>query len=470
MTTIENFIKNYTKELLEDNAAIFVGAGLSVSSGYVNWRDLLRDIANDLKLDIDRENDLIAIAQYHVNEKKNRGQINQKIIEQFTADARKTDVHDIIARLPIKTFWTTNYDTLIEDSLKENHKKADTKIDAKSLANNIPKRDAIVYKMHGDISLPSDAVITKDDYEVYNEKRQLFTTALQGDLITKTFLFIGFSFEDPNLSYILSRIRILIGENKRPHYAFFKKVNPQSFSSDTEYKYAEIKQKFMIDDLQRYAIEAVMLDNYDEIPKILGQIEQKLNIRNVFISGSAYQYSDWSQQLAVNLIQELTAKLILNECKVFSGFGLGVGSFVINSAVQTINEKKYRHYDDYLEINPFPFQLTGDERQKFNTLYRDRILECCGIALFLFGNKMKDGKLVTADGVLEEFKIAKEKGLCVIPIGSTGYAASEIANIIKADIKNYKYLQDKIGVLCSSKDINDIINAVISIIKGIIGG
>jgi hypothetical protein len=470
MTSIETFIKSYTKELLDDNAAIFAGAGLSVSSGYVNWKDLLRDIADDLELDIDRENDLVAVAQYHVNEKKNRGPINQKIIEQFTAEARKTDAHVIIARLPIKTFWTTNYDTLIEDSLKENHKKVDTKIDVKNLAHNIPKRDAIVYKMHGDISMPSDAVITKEDYEVYNGKRQLFTTALQGDLVTKTFLFIGFSFEDPNLTYILSRIRILIGESRRTHYAFLKKVNRPSFSSDAEYEYAKKKQQFMIDDLQRYAIEAVMLDEYDEIPKILGQIEQKLNIRNVFISGSADKYDDWFQELAVKLIQGLTKRLILSECKIISGFGLGVGSFVINSAIQTINEKKYRHYDDYLEINPFPFQLTGDERKKFNTLYRDRILDHCGIAIFLFGNKFKDGKLIIADGVLEEFKIAIEKGICVIPIGSTGYAASEIANEIKVDIVNYEYLQEKIDVLCLSKDIDDIISAVISIIKVIIGG
>jgi NAD-dependent SIR2 family protein deacetylase len=470
MTTIETFIKNYTKELLEDNAAIFAGAGLSVSCGYVNWKDLLRDIANELGLDIDKENDLVAIAQYHVNEKKNRGQINQKIIEQFTAEAKRTDVHTTLARLPIKIFWTTNYDTLIEQALEENNKKIDIKIQISNLAYNVPKRDAMVYKMHGDISLPAEAVITKDDYEMYNMTRQLFTTALQGDLVTKTFLFIGFSFEDPNLSYILSRIRILIGENKRTHYAFLKKVNRSSFSSDAEYEYAKTKQKLMIDDLQRYAIEAVMLDNYDEISTILGEIERKLNIRNVFISGSADQYGDWSQDLAVKLIQELTKQLILNECKIFSGFGLGVGSFVINSAIQTINEKKHRHYDDYIEINPFPFQLTDDERQKFNKAYRDRILSSCGIAIFLFGNKRKDGQPVVADGVLEEFRIAIERGLCVIPIGSTGYAALELSKEVGKNLANYNYLKNDFETLQSSKNINNIINAVISIIKGIIGG
>ena len=87
-----------------------------------------------------------------------------------------------------------------------------------NLSTTLSESDAIVYKMHGDYLDPSTCVITKDDYELYNEKRQLFTTALQGDLVSKTFLFIGFSFEDPNLKYILSRIRNLLDENRRTHY------------------------------------------------------------------------------------------------------------------------------------------------------------------------------------------------------------------------------------------------------------
>ncbi len=69
-------------------------------------------------------------------------------------------------------------------------------------------RDAVVYKMHGDVSQVHKAVITRDDYEKYELTHSLFTTALQGDSVSKTFLFIGFSFNDPNLNYILSRIRI----------------------------------------------------------------------------------------------------------------------------------------------------------------------------------------------------------------------------------------------------------------------
>ena len=43
------FIKKYLKSLENGNAAIFAGAGLSVPSGCVNWKDLLREIAEELQ-------------------------------------------------------------------------------------------------------------------------------------------------------------------------------------------------------------------------------------------------------------------------------------------------------------------------------------------------------------------------------------------------------------------------------------
>ena len=63
------FIRDYTRALTENNAAVFAGAGLSKSSGFVDWRALLRHIAEDLRLDIDKEQDLVALTQYHINEK-----------------------------------------------------------------------------------------------------------------------------------------------------------------------------------------------------------------------------------------------------------------------------------------------------------------------------------------------------------------------------------------------------------------
>ena len=140
---------------------------------------------------------------------------------------------------------------------------------------SLRNRDVVVYKMHGDISDPSSAVLTKDDYEAYNIYRSLFSTALQGDLISKTFVFIGFSFEDPNLNSILSRIRVLLNDNQRSHYCLLKKITRNDYNTDEDYIYASTKQKLRIEDLLRYSINTVLIDSYDEITEILLSLKNK---------------------------------------------------------------------------------------------------------------------------------------------------------------------------------------------------
>src|ERR1700674_2211240 len=114
--------------------------------------------------------------------------------------------------------------------------------------------------MHGDIDNPADAIISKDDYEAYPLKMGAFVSALRGDLIERTFLFLGFSFTDPNIDYILSRIRVLLGGNERVHYCVMKwPDNPKAEGAEqAEYEYQRRKLELRIDDLSRYQIQAVM--------------------------------------------------------------------------------------------------------------------------------------------------------------------------------------------------------------------
>lgn len=212
---MDQFVETFVKELEEENVAVFAGAGLSVAAGYVDWRTLLQPIAKELELDIDQEHDLISIAQYHLNEKQNRSGLNRALIDQLSPGHAPTENHRILARLPIRTFWTTNYDKLLEESLKTAGKIADVKYTIDHLKLTKRRRDAIVYKMHGDIDHPDIAVLTKDDYEQYQVTRGQYVTALSGDLVAKMFLFLGFSFTDPNLDYILSRVRISLHGSKR---------------------------------------------------------------------------------------------------------------------------------------------------------------------------------------------------------------------------------------------------------------
>ena len=70
---IEAFIATFADDIADGSAAVFAGAGLSVSVGYVDWRGLMREIAHELGLSVDRETNLVAVAQYHLNERRNSG-------------------------------------------------------------------------------------------------------------------------------------------------------------------------------------------------------------------------------------------------------------------------------------------------------------------------------------------------------------------------------------------------------------
>ena len=202
IVALEKFVEDYCVALRQGTAAVFAGAGLSVPAGFVDWRGLLRPLADELSLSVDREHDLIKVAQYHVNHHNNRNDLVNAILNGFsTKHACVTPSHRILARLPIATYWTTNYDASIETALREAGKIVDVKHKSDHLVHTLNGREATVYKMHGDAQHPSEAVLAKEDYEQYHLTRGEFLTALASDLLSKTCLFLGFSFSDPNMDY-----------------------------------------------------------------------------------------------------------------------------------------------------------------------------------------------------------------------------------------------------------------------------
>ena len=136
----------------------------------------MRDVASELNLDIDREPDLIALAQYHINERRGRSRINRLLMMNSRRTRSRPQIIDSCLTSDC-AIWTTNYDELLENAFREGHRRPDVKTTKENLALTIPNRDVFIYKMHGDCKQPQDAVLTKEDYETYDEKRAVFSTA-----------------------------------------------------------------------------------------------------------------------------------------------------------------------------------------------------------------------------------------------------------------------------------------------------
>jgi len=427
-------IRDFTHELHNRNAAVFAGAGLSKDAGYVDWKGLLRDIIKDLGLNPDDDHDLITIAQYHCNQAAgNRSQLTQLILDYFGQTKNPTQNHKILARLPIQTYWTTNYDKLIETALVEAKKVPDVKYTLKQLPLTRPDRDVVVYKMHGDVDHPYNTVISKDDYESYPLKMSPFISALRGDLVEKTFLFLGFSFKDPNIDYILSRVRVLYENHQRMHYFILRKVSKSINETDKAFEHREIKQYYFINDLKRFGIQTVLVNEHKDITDLLQKIANIYKRSSIFISGAAEVYGTLSPIDARSFLYDLSKQIALNKNqtnknRIITGFGLGVGDAVINGVLAYLHDAGKTISDEHIVMRPFPqFTTGGISLADQWTQYRKSMIEHAGIAIFVYGNKLDSAnKIVRSDGMKQEFDLCIEAGVLPLPIGATGYMAENL--------------------------------------------
>jgi Sir2- and TIR-associating SLOG family len=131
--------------------------------------------------------------------------------------------------------------------------------------------------------------------------------------------------------------------------------------------------------------------------------------------------------------------------------------------------------EEALVLRPFP--QTGDPTQLATMWreYRQEIISHAGIALFLFGNKNVDGVAVVADGLFDEFEIARTQGAAVIPVGATGSAAKELADKVSAEPNQFVPELDADGramlgaIAASTADLDSLIDPVMELIHKLQG-
>ena len=472
--TREQFLRDYSKEIDNGSAALFIGAGLSVRSGFVDWRGLLKEIANDLGLNVDEESDLIALAQYEFNSSRNRYRLNTAIIDEFKTRAAFSEAHRKLARLPIEVIWTTNYDKLIEHSLEAIDKLVDVKCEVKQLPVHLRNTDVTVYKMHGDVDNPDSAVLTKDDYERFDIDRRAFTEMLRTDLTRFCFLFVGFSFTDPNIEYIFGRLRTMLQGANRTHYCIMRRPQkPKSNANAARQKHKRDLKRFghRIEDLKRFGIRTFVIENHADLEPILQELVNRSIAKNVFVSGSADEYRPMGREQIESLARTLGRELILRGYRLVTGYGLGIGGACILGAYEAAHTMKMKTPGKILMLRMFPRNIK-DPKERIETYkkIRSEMMEQSCAVVFLAGNKIdsETGKTIAASGMLKEFAVAKQYQRVLIPVPSTGHVAKKIWDEIepKLDILFPRGTRTPFRVLTDSKSTEkQIIEAVFTILE-----
>lgn len=469
---LEALLKRYAAAMHKGDAALFIGAGGSTEAGLPDWKALLRPCAEELKLDIDQENDLIALAQYYINHNGgSRDDLNQLLSKEIGKARHTTASHKIIADLPISTIWTTNFDMLIEKALRAANKNPDVRKTDADFAK--PRQsDVVLYKMHGDLDRPHEVILSASDYENYAQTHPIFQNALEGDLITKTFLFLGFSFTDPNLSYMLAGLRSVLGDSKRVHYAIMRKArldwldrDPKAF---VKWKYETNKQRLHVKDLKiRFGIRTLLVRDYDDVPEVLRTLRSKYRNQTVFVSGHALRPGSSGRERLQGLCRLLGAGLMEKELKLVADFRTEIGRALLQGALQKLKEDDKLASREYLLRPLLSRRLSNDESEtRFDRSCSDNMAEGAGFTIFI-GGSADDSELK------RDLEVAKKHKAVLIPIGASGPASHKIWESVVASMENdnlkpmFKRLDGTLGEEQLVAAVFEIINSVTNEVKKI---
>jgi SIR2-like protein len=134
--------------------------------------------------------------------------------------AEPSAYHDHLSALHPDVVITTNWDRLIEESMRRAGSRFRVIYRDEHLATYEPRQHAAVLKLHGTIEDPSSLVYRKSQYDRYWADRPLLSAFLTSLAATHSILFLGYGFGDPNVLELFERLRTPIRGLRREHWAF----------------------------------------------------------------------------------------------------------------------------------------------------------------------------------------------------------------------------------------------------------
>lgn len=134
---------------------------------------------------------------------------------------RPTHRHQLITQIPFAAVITTNYDKLIENAYARSgtippeysHDNAPDVISALS-TNRF-----FILKAHGEIDRKDTIILSERDYRNMTYKEPGFKAALNTIFISKTVLFVGTSFNDPDVNLVLETVTEAFSAKGTRHFA-----------------------------------------------------------------------------------------------------------------------------------------------------------------------------------------------------------------------------------------------------------
>lgn len=217
--------------------AVLVGAGASKGAGLPLWGELLNKMIDAAVahrvITAEREAEYRALASRTDKflmvasglKDDLQSHFDQVIEDTFIAPKpTPTPLHEALVALDKLQFvLTTNYDTLLERAFRKRNDDVSvcSFTDAGEVQRRLSRREFFILKAHGDATkLGNKIVLTDVDYRNLLFGQRAYQSLLSAMFTMFTFIFVGASMTDPEISLLLSYIADSFSPNAGPtHYA-----------------------------------------------------------------------------------------------------------------------------------------------------------------------------------------------------------------------------------------------------------
>lgn len=259
--------------------AVLVGAGASKGAGLPLWDELLKKMIDaavahkvitpereaEYRALATRTDKFLMVASGLKDDLQSH--FDQFIEETFIAPKpAPTPLHEALVALDKFQFvLTTNYDTLLERSFRK--RDDDVSVcsftDAGEVQRRLSRREFFILKAHGDATkIGNKIVLTDVDYRNLLFGQRAYQSLLSAMFTMFTFIFVGASMADPEISLLLSYIADSFSPNAGPtHYAVMAAEDVTQVEKDRWFK-----------DFKIQLITVSKQDNYVELTNFLREL------------------------------------------------------------------------------------------------------------------------------------------------------------------------------------------------------
>lgn len=236
-------IRFLAEELEKGKLIVFVGAGVSKNSGLPDWKELIKDYAEYRGIKEFTLKEYLTIPE-EVFERYGSLKYYEIAEKRFSGKYFPNSIHRILKEMDLTYIITTNYDTLIEDEIKN--------LQVVSKDEDLPytSSNRMLIKMHGDFK-NKNIVLKKSDYDNYEKNFPLISTHIKGLFTTNTVLFIGYSYNDTNIQQIMNWIKEILKEKTRKAFL-------------VEFTEKDDKEEENVNQINRISLK-LLTENNDEV-------------------------------------------------------------------------------------------------------------------------------------------------------------------------------------------------------------